>query len=193
MMNSWEYAQIVSDVKGALSPAGTRSYNSPVRDESARRTRLRIITAAHPLLLERGFAQCSVTDIAAAAGVARPTVLTVFGTKANLLHAVVDHAMAGDDEPTPVAEHPWFLPVFAATSQGACLDAYAHVCLLIARRSAAVIELVRRASDASSEISDLWDQLQRNRRAGAAMVVQQLREIGPLSPGLTTARATDAL
>jgi len=75
-----------------------RSYHSPQRDESARATRARIVTAAHSLFLEHGFASTSVADIAAASGVARPTVLTVFGTKARLLRTVVDVAMAGNDQ-----------------------------------------------------------------------------------------------
>ena len=100
-----------------------RSYHSPQRDESARATRARIVTAAHSLFLEHGFASTSVADIAAASGVARPTVLTVFGTKARLLRTVVDVAMAGNDEPVPVPLQPWFQPVWQATTAGGCLDA----------------------------------------------------------------------
>lgn len=170
-----------------------RSYHSPQRDESARDTRARIVTAAHSLFLQHGFASTSVADIAAAAGVARPTVLTVFGTKARLLRSVVDVAMAGNDEPVPVPHQPWFQPVWRATSAGDCLDAYAHVCLLISRRSAAVIELVRRASDEGDEIRDQWEQLQANRRTGARSIAVRVRELGGLAPGLTLPRATDRI
>lgn len=170
-----------------------RSYHSPQRDESARATRARIVTAAHSLFLEHGFASTSVADIAAASGVARPTVLTVFGTKARLLRTVVDVAMAGNDEPVPVPLQPWFQPVWQATTAGGCLDAYAHVCLLISRRSASVIELVRRASDEGEEIRDQWEQLQANRRTGARSIAARVRELGGLAPGLTLPRATDRI
>ncbi len=149
--------------------------------------------AAHDLLLEHGYARTSITDIAAAAGVARPTVLSVFGTKAALLHAVIDQAMAGGDEPVPVAEHPWFRPVWSATTPEECLDAYAHVCLLIGRRSAAIIEVVRRAADDGPEIAALFDEHQLNRRTGASTIVARVRTLGPLAPGLTRARAADLL
>lgn len=170
-----------------------RSYNSPQRDESARETRARIVTAAHSLFLQHGFASTSVRDIAAAAGVARPTVLTVFGTKARLLRSVVDVAMAGNDEPVPVPLQPWFQPVWQATDAGDCLDAYAHVVVLISRRSAGVIELVRRASDEGEEIRDQWAQLQANRRIGARSIAVRVRELGGLAPGLTLPRATDRI
>lgn len=171
----------------------TRTYRSPVRDEAARETRRRILEAAHGLFLEHGYARVSITDIASAAGVARPTVLSVFGSKAGLLHVVVDVAMAGTDAPIPVGEQPWFQPVWAATDIPGLADAYAHVCLLIWRRSAGVIELVRRASDEGDELATLWDQLQRNRRHGAGTVAVRARELGPLRPGLTVRRAGDEL
>ena len=45
--------------------------------------------------------------IAAAAGVAVPTVELGFGTKARLLKAAIDVAIAGDDEPVPVLDRAW--------------------------------------------------------------------------------------
>ena len=182
----------MSDVN-ELPDRPTRIYRSAVRDESARETRRRILDAAHELFLERGYARCSITDIASAAGVARPTVLSVFGSKAGLLHAVVDVAMAGTDAPIPVPEQPWFQPVWAASDVPALLDAYAHVCVLIGRRSAGVIELVRRASDEGDELAALWDELQRNRRHGAGTIASRARELEGLRPGLTVRRAGDEL
>lgn len=49
------------------------------------------------------------------------------------------------------------------------------------------------AADASPEVGELWETLQRNRRAGADMVVRHLQALGPVRPGLTTASATDLL
>jgi AcrR family transcriptional regulator len=180
-------------VKGRLADSGPRSYHSPVREERARRTRQQILEAAQELFLQRGFARCSVSEIAEAAGVARPTVLSVFESKAALLRAVVDIAMAGDDEPVPVAQRSWFLPVWSAQTQEACLDAYAHAVVRIGRQSADVIELVRRAADESPENAAMWDQLQANRRYGAGTIAARVRELGALPRGLTVRRATDLL
>jgi AcrR family transcriptional regulator len=183
----------MGDVKGRAPDSATRAYHSPVRAERARHTRHQILVAAHDLFLERGFARCAVSDIAARAGVARPTVLSVFDSKAALLRAVVDLAMAGDDEPVPVAQRSWFQPVWQATTQADCLDAYARAVVRIGRQSADVIELVRRAADETAENSEMWDQLQRNRRFGAASIARRVKELGPLPHGLTVRRAGDLI
>lgn len=170
-----------------------RRYESAVRQESARRTRHAVVQAAHELFTARGYAATSLADIAAAAGVARPTAFAAFGSKPALLRQVLDQAFAGDDEPVPVAQRPWFRPVWDATTPGGVLDAYAHVCALIGGRAARIVEVTRRAADQAPELGDLWDTLQRNRRAGALMVVEHASSLGPLAAGLDTGRATDIL
>ncbi len=179
----------MSDVKSNRS----RSYRSTVREESARRTRRAVVEAAASLFVERGFASTSLADVAALAGVARPTVFAAFGSKQALLQRVLDEALAGDDAPVPVAERPWFSPVWSATTPDQALTAYARACVVIGRRAARIFEAVRRAADASPEGAAAWERLQDNRRAGAQMVVDHVRTLGPLPPGLTPRRAVDRL
>jgi AcrR family transcriptional regulator len=184
----------VSDVKTGGAPESPESsprrrYQSPLREQSARRTRRAIVAAAQELFTARGYAATSLADIAAAAGVARPTAFAAFGSKPALLRQVLDQALAGDDEAVPVAQRPWFQPVWRASKPAAVLGAYAGVCTLINRRAARIFEVVRRAADQAPEIAELWDTLQRNRRAGARMVVEHAASRGPLVPG--TDRATD--
>lgn len=78
--------------------------------------------------------------VAAEAGVARPTVFAAFGSKAALLRQVLDQALAGDDEPVPVAQRPWFQPVWDATAPPEVVDAYAAVCTLIGARAARIFD-----------------------------------------------------
>jgi AcrR family transcriptional regulator len=164
-----------------------------VRQESARRTRQAVVQAAHELFTARGYAATSLADIAAAAGVARPTAFAAFGSKPALLRQVLDQAFAGDDEPVPVARRPWFRPVWDAVTPAAVLDAYAGVCTLINGRAARIVEVTRRAADQAPELGELWDTLQRNRRAGAHMVIEHASSRGPLAAGLGMDRATDIL
>jgi AcrR family transcriptional regulator len=180
----------VSDVKANRT---RRQYRSPTRDENARRTRQAIVAAASELFVERGYTATSLADIAAAAGVARPTVFAAFGAKSALLRQILDQALAGDDQPVAVADRPWFRPVWEAATPGAALDAYAEVCVIIGRRAARLFEVVRRAADDAPEAAELWQTLQANRLAGAAMVVTHLQKLGDLAPGLTTRQATDTL
>ncbi|WFE41558.1 TetR family transcriptional regulator [Micromonospora sp. WMMD998] len=172
----------------------TRAYRSTVREENARRTRQAVVRAATELFVARGYATTSLADVAAAAGVARPTVFAAFGSKAALLRQVLDEALAGDDEPVPVARRPWFQPVFQARDQGAVLDAYAGVCTLIGHRAAGAFETVRRAADEAPEVAELWETLLRNRRAGARMVVDHLFTVdGPLRPDTPVEPVVDGL
>jgi AcrR family transcriptional regulator len=180
----------MSDVNGSRPP---RQYRSPVREEGARRTRQAIVTAASELFVERGYVATSLADVATAAGVARPTVFAAFGSKPALLRHVLDQALAGDDEPVAVADRPWFKPVWDATTPGAVLDAYAQVCVVIARRAAPLFEAVRRAAEHAPEVADLWNTLQSNRHAGAAMIIGQVRTLGDLAPELDYETAVDAL
>src|SRR5215470_1984997 len=96
---------------GAAGPAtgitGARRYRSPRREQQARRTRARITAAAARQFLARGYAAATMRAVAADAGVALPTVELVFGTKARLLKAVIDTAIAGDDEPVPMLARQW--------------------------------------------------------------------------------------
>jgi AcrR family transcriptional regulator len=170
-----------------------RQYQSRVREASARRTRQAIVAAAADLFVADGYAATSLADVAAAAGVARPTVFAAFGSKPALLRQVLDEALAGDDAPVPVAERPWFQPVWEAESQAGVLDAYADVCRLIGGRAAPIFETVRRAADAAPEVTELWSTLLNNRRAGAHMVIERLRSLGRLRHGLDADQATDVL
>lgn len=168
-----------------------RRYRSPLRDEGARRTRQSITAAASELFSADGYSATSLADIAALAGVARPTVFAAFGSKAALLRQVVDEALAGDDEPMPVSDRAWFAPVWEATTQGGVLDAYAQVCTQIGARSARVFETIRRAADASPDVRALWDTLLSNRRVGAHQVTLRVRSLGRLRRGLDVEKAGD--
>src|SRR5215472_13049920 len=81
-----------------------RRYRSSVRDAQARRTRRRVLDAATAVFLDRGYGGATIRAVAAGAEVSVPTVEALFGTKARLLKAAIDVAIAGDDEPVPVLD-----------------------------------------------------------------------------------------
>lgn len=185
-----EHGQTMS---GGAPERPRRQYQSVVRAEAARRTRQAIVAAARDLFVVRGYAATPLADIAAVAGVARPTVFAAFGSKPALLRQVLDQALAGDDAPVAVADRPWFRPVWDATTPGEVLDAYARVCVLIGSRAARLFEVVRRAADDTPEVAELWQTLGNNRRAGATMVLRHARTLGSLTPDLDPDRAVDIL
>jgi AcrR family transcriptional regulator len=178
---------------GEVVSGPRRQYSSAVRDEGARRTREAVVRAATVLFLDRGYDGTSLADVAAAAGVARPTVVAAFGTKPALLSRVLDEALAGDDEPVPVRDRDWFRPVWEAATAEAVLQAYADVCVVIGGRAGHVVEALRRATDSAPEVDRLWTSWLNGRRAGAAMVVDRDIVAAALRPGLTAVTAGDIL
>src|SRR4051794_32814364 len=84
-----------------------RAYRSAVRQEQARATRRLVLAAASEVFAAQGYAGATVRAIAGAAGVSVPTVELLFGTKAGVLKAAIDVAIAGDDAPVAVLDRPW--------------------------------------------------------------------------------------
>lgn len=117
----------------------------------------------------------------------------MFGSKAALLHQVLDEALAGDDAPVPVARRPWFQPVWDATTPAGVLDAYADVCVLIAGRAARLFEAVRRAADNSPDAAHLVADTPGESPRRATMVLEHALTCGPLAKGLTLNRGVDIL
>jgi AcrR family transcriptional regulator len=179
--------------KPVKNEAPRRPYRSAVRADSARRTRRAIVAAAGDLFVAKGYAAASLAEVATAAGVARPTVFAAFGSKAALLRQVLDEALAGDDDPVPVAQRPWYQPVWQAVTPAGVLEAYADVCVLIAGRTSRLFEVVHRAADDSPEAEELWQNLCDNRRAGARMVLEHALTLGTLADGLDLERGIDIL
>jgi AcrR family transcriptional regulator len=95
-----------------------RSYRSPQRAEQARRTRRQVLEAATAQFLRSGYSGATVPAIARAAGVSVPTVELLFGTKARLLKAAVNVAIAGDDESVPVLDRAWTARAVRASTLG---------------------------------------------------------------------------
>ncbi|MFC9762296.1 TetR/AcrR family transcriptional regulator [Rhodococcus jostii] len=84
-----------------MPESAKRSYSSPLRAESARRTRLLVRDAAARLFVDRGYVSTTVRNVAEAAGVSTRTVFTVFpGGKAELFHEALHTAIEGDTAAT---------------------------------------------------------------------------------------------
>jgi AcrR family transcriptional regulator len=67
-----------------------RAYNATLRQELAQVTRDRILGAARRLMVEGVYSEVTMEEIARKAGVAYPTLYSIFRTKLRLAEAVVD-------------------------------------------------------------------------------------------------------
>lgn len=105
--------------------AGKRSYSTAKRAEQAGVTRARIVAAARELLLGEGYAAMTVPLLAQRAAVSPQTVYNSIGGKAEVVKAVYDVMLAGDEDPTPMSDRPAFRAVTGALSASSYAVAYA--------------------------------------------------------------------
>ena len=87
-------------------PQVKRSYDASRRREQARERRRAVVLVARELFERDGFRATTIAAIAAHAGVSAESIYKGFGSKAAVAKAVFDVAIAGDDEPVPVAARP---------------------------------------------------------------------------------------
>ena len=176
----------MADVNG-----GARRYVSPLRRDAAARTTLAVLDAARQLFVAQGYTATTVDEIAARAGVSKPTVFAAAGSKQAILKQLRDIALAGDDEPVPVAQRPWYQEALAEPDPRRALRLYARNATAIHRRSAGVHEVLRAAAASDKDLHDLWRASEDERRCGARIVVDALLQKSRLIAGLDRAAAID--
>jgi len=159
---------------GTVDGRVSRRYRSTSREERARETRRRVVDAASASFLTRGYAGTTIRLIAARAGVSVPTVELLFGTKATLLKAAIDVAIAGDDEAVPVLERDWTVQAQAAESVDEFLAVAAGVVAAAQARSAGLVLAVFEGSIGEPELATLAAQLITQRAATAAWLLNAL-------------------
>jgi AcrR family transcriptional regulator len=175
------------------SGAARRPYRSPRREEQGRQTRSRICAAAAAQFLDRGYAGATMRGIAAAAGLAVPTVEAAFGTKARLLKAVIDATTAGDDDPVPMLERAWAAQVRAAPDATEVAAEFAGTLTESAQRAAGLVLAALDAARLDPEIAEVAAQLTRQREIMAAWLVDQLMARSPLRHGTSRDEAIDTV
>ena len=168
-----------------------RRYASEVRDEQARRTRRAIVAAAHDLFLAEGYAATTIDAIAAAAHVSRRTVFNSVGGKAALLKLALDWAVAGDDEPVPLAERPAVKAIQAASDPRRALDLWAQMIAGIAARIAPLDGTLTAAADTDPAAAEMVAMASQGRMSGATEFVRHLASLGGLAAGVTEQHAAD--
>ncbi len=173
--------------------AGRRPYRSPRREEQARQTRSRICAAAAAQFLDRGYAGATMRDIAAEADVAVPTVEAAFGTKARLLKAVIDTAIAGDEAPVPMLERDWAARARAASDATTVAAEFAGTLTASAQRAAGLVLAALDAARLDPDIAEVAVQLTRQRELMAAWLVDELTARSSLRHGISRDEAIDTV
>jgi AcrR family transcriptional regulator len=140
-----------------------RAYRSGIRRGDAPAL---VCEAAYRLFSTKGYLATSIEDIAAEAGVARPTVFTAVGPKPVILRTVVDQALAGDDAPVPIAERPWWREAIEEPDPVRSIQLYARNMCRISGRAALVLRALEIAASIDADAAEVWARFQHQRRVG---------------------------
>jgi len=170
-----------------------KPYNSPLREEQARRTREQILGAARETFREKGYGATTLADIAKAAGVAEPTVRATFKTKPNLVEHLLRLAVRGEDDELQLHQREAFQQVLAATDADTLLDRLADLAESLHKRSSDVMEIARGAATSDPGIAEIYEQRPRARLTNQKAVAKRLAELDALPDGTSVETAADVL
>jgi AcrR family transcriptional regulator len=170
-----------------------KSYNSPLREEQARRTRERILDAARKTFRDRGYGATTLADIAKMAGVAEPTVRATFKTKPNLVEHLLRLAIRGDDNEAQLQDRETFQEILTAADPDTLLDRHADLATTVHSRSWDVLEIARGAAASDPAIAEIYEQRPQARRKNQRAIARRLDELGALPHETSVETATDLL
>lgn len=157
-----------------------RPYVSPYRAQQAAQTRAHVLEAAISLFSVKGYVATTVDDIAAAAGVSRPTVFAALGSKREVVKQARDVALAGDDEPIPMLQRPWVDALRQEPDTGRAVTIYAAAMRSIHERAARLELVIAAAADADPELWELAETSLTQRHFGCQLVAGLLAAKVPL-------------
>ena len=183
---------LVAGQGGQVLQQGAEAAAGPLKERHARETRQAILAAAHELFLAQGYGATTVDQIAAKAGVSKPTVFASVGNKQAVLAAVRDVALAGDDLPVAVADRPAFQAVLAEPDPRRAVALMAdHLADLWSRYAPIADILHGAASSGEPALQELWDTSQQQRLTAARSFITALADKGSLRDGLDHDTASD--
>jgi AcrR family transcriptional regulator len=158
---------------------GVNSRSAQIRARRIAATEQRLIDAAARLFVERGYVATTLTEVAAAAGVAPRTVYLRFETKVALFKRTMDVMLVGDSAPVDVAHRDWMHHAVTAPTCAERIRLMARgtaemfsrigPLLAVSEQAAAIEPAIAAAAQAGRE--DTRDQL---RRFWAALAVDGL-------------------
>lgn len=167
------------------------AYDNSQRALAAATTRAQVLAAAHELFVSMGFAGTTIRTVADSAGVSQETVYKSFGSKAALLKAVYDAALAGDTEQVPLAARPEALAVLAAATPEASVQAYAELARLISGRTDPLVRVLLRSRGSDRALDAFATTTDRERLTGARHFVSHWHAKDWLCADLTVDRAAE--
>jgi AcrR family transcriptional regulator len=167
----------------------TRQYDSSARQADARSRRAAVVDAAARLFLDNGYAETTIAQVAAEAGVSTQLVYAAFGGKAGLLSAALDRLAAGDDEPILMRDRPDSLALGTIEDPRERVRAAAVLVAAINERVGPLVKLVDRVAGSDPAVAELQQKMLQAMREDHGILVD--RVVPGRRPDLGRDRAAD--
>lgn len=158
-----------------------------------RLARAAVIDAARSLFVERGYGATTIEAISALADVPPATVYRLFASKRGILKTLLDVSIAGDDEPSAVADRAPVRAVLADSDPGSLVAGFVGVVVGVNVRTAAIYRILTSAAASDPETASLLDELSGQRQEGQGRVARALARSGALRPGVRERDAADII
>jgi AcrR family transcriptional regulator len=152
-----------------------------------------MLDAAETLFTRNGYAATTVTAIADEADMAVQTVYAVFGTKRAILAELVDTRVVGGDPAGSLPNREDWQAMERESEPHRQIELFASIATRIARRSAAINEVMAAAAGADPEIAALYDRQRQDRYKDQRRLARSLARTRALRRGLTETQAADTI
>ena len=176
-------------------PSRRVSRQREAGEATRRESRRRLLAAAKAEFAERGYAAATVIRIAERADMSVQTMYSNWGNKRNLLRAVMESSVTGDEDIPLVAGQP--PPIIVASldpddarDPGRLLSHLSHQYRLLAERAAVGWQTYRDGAAIDPDIAEDWRQLNDLRRQAFHGLFSRI-PANALRQGLSLATAAD--
>jgi len=166
-----------------------RTYRSPLREEAARRTREAVVEAAGAVFVDEGYAGATIEQIAARAGVSRPTVFGV-GSKARLFALARQRAATGGHL---TANDEGFRRLLAIPDARGLLEGFAVFTAAISQRLGPLQLVLEQSAGTDPELAELLESSQQELLECARGIVAAAAATGSLRRDISREAGADML
>jgi AcrR family transcriptional regulator len=171
------------------SAGSRRTYDSSRRQAAAQANRRAILEACRELLFRDGYQATTVRAVADQAGLSPETLYKAFGSKPQMMKALWDITLAGDDDPLTMAERPEIRTVLGTPDPQVKLELYAAFVSGVHERIAALFTLL---TGSDPEVAQLLATAEQERLTGVSAFVAHLADVGMLRTGADQNAVADA-
>ena len=148
-----------------------------------------MVEAAARLFRENGYAETTIAQVAAEAGVSAQLVYAAFGGKAGLLSAVLDLVASGDDEPILLRDRPESLALMEIPDVRKRLRGAAAQIAALNARVGPLVKMVDRVAGSDPAVAEIQQRMVASMREDHLVIAQRM--VPGLRPDLGLERVAD--